>query len=331
MFDFLRNLTKSAEEKRQETVTAYLDGALNGRSRQQFEQELAQDESLRQQVEQMRLIKQSLHQLPPRQVPRNFILNPAEYGRPARQPWVQAYPILRTATALAAFFFIFAVAASIFTSSGAAEQASLAPAADIAQSEAVEVTRVITEAVTEEDTLAYNTEADEAAEVAEEPAREAAVAASDEAEEAMAEEEVMAEAAVEEGSAQEEVPPAEPTTPDSFQGETTEDGAAPAPQATALIVTLTPTSAPTPTVSTLPRVTPPTPLPDRDFEQTQAEAEGANAVDDTGDGETAVHLETTESDNNRTSPLNALQWLPIGLGLLLLLLVGLTFYARRQR
>ena len=33
MFDFLRNLTKSAEEKRQETVAAYLDEALQGRAR----------------------------------------------------------------------------------------------------------------------------------------------------------------------------------------------------------------------------------------------------------------------------------------------------------
>ena len=46
MFDFLRNLTKSAEEKRQETVAAYLDGALNNRARLLFEQEMAQDAAL---------------------------------------------------------------------------------------------------------------------------------------------------------------------------------------------------------------------------------------------------------------------------------------------
>ena len=88
MFNFLRNLTKSAEEKRQEAVTAYLDEALNDRERQRFEQEMAQDAALRAHVEQLLLIKQSLRQLPQWQVPRNFILDPAAYGRPARQPWV---------------------------------------------------------------------------------------------------------------------------------------------------------------------------------------------------------------------------------------------------
>lgn len=82
MLDFLRNLTKSAGEKRQETVAAYLDEALLGRARQQFEQEMAQDEALRLEVEQLLLIKQSLRQLPQREVPRNFVLDPAQFGRP---------------------------------------------------------------------------------------------------------------------------------------------------------------------------------------------------------------------------------------------------------
>ena len=106
MFNFLRNITKSAEEKRQETVAAYLDGMLSDRERLRFEQEMGQDSGLRTQVDQLRLVKQSLRHLPQRPVPRNFILDPAQYGRPARQPWVQVYPVLRTATALAAFYLL---------------------------------------------------------------------------------------------------------------------------------------------------------------------------------------------------------------------------------
>ncbi len=37
MFDFLRNLTKSAAEKRYEAITAYLDGALSSAARTRFE------------------------------------------------------------------------------------------------------------------------------------------------------------------------------------------------------------------------------------------------------------------------------------------------------
>ena len=162
MFNFLRNITKSAEEKRQETVAAYLDGMLSDRERLRFEQEMGQDSGLRTQVDQLRLVKQSLRHLPQRPVPRNFILDPAQYGRPARQPWVQVYPVLRTATALAAFFFIFAVAAGIFTGFGSRQLAIEAPAADIALSEAVEVevTRVVGEEV---ESLAFEADADEAA------------------------------------------------------------------------------------------------------------------------------------------------------------------------
>ena len=47
MFDFVRNLGKSADEKRQERLNAYVDGALSPAARQQFEQELAQDAALR--------------------------------------------------------------------------------------------------------------------------------------------------------------------------------------------------------------------------------------------------------------------------------------------
>lgn len=337
MFDFLRNLTKSAEEKRQETVAAYLDEVLRGRARQQFEQEMAQDETLRLEVEQLLLIKQSLRQLPQRDVPRNFILDPAKYGRPARQPWVQAYPVLRAATAMTAFFLIFAFAAGIFTNTGSGEAALSAPAADVAQ---VELTSVVTEAT---ESLAF--EADAAANEVEEPVAESAAEeeAMDEAEPDafdVAVEDTAEEMVEEEMSAEEAAPPdpeatAVPSTIDSLQGDAAEDGATVAEP----IVQLTPTISPTPTVSTLPRVTPPTPLPERDMDQ----AAGGEAADDAvadlpemeGDTEsvetTAVLAEEQVQEMVVDQPANPLLWLQIGLGGLLILLLGLTFYARRQR
>jgi hypothetical protein len=324
----LRNLTKSAEEKRQETVAAYLDEVLTGRARQQFEQEMAQDESLRHEVAQLLLIKQSLRQLPQREVPRNFILDPAKYGRPARQPWVQAYPVLRAATAMTAFFLIFAFAAGIFTNLGRAE-----PAADVAQVEATSVERETTE------TLAFEAEAGAMTEEeAEEPAAEEAADESTLEESVDLFEEEMEEAAEE--MAEEEATPspeatAVPSPADSLQGDTVEDGATVAEP----IVQPTPTISPTPTVSTLPRVTPPTPLPERDMDQAaggeaanEAVAEVSEMEDDTTTAETTAVLpeeDVQELDGGLLfDPLLVLQ---IGLGVLLLLLAGFTLYARRQR
>lgn len=340
MFDFLRNLTKSAEEKRQETVAAYLDEALPGRARQQFEQEMAQDETLRLEVEQLLLIKQSLRQLPQRDVPRNFILDPAKYGRPARQPWVKAYPVLRAATAMTAFFLIFAFAAGIFTSLGGSEPAMSAPAADVAQMESVEVTSEVTEAT---ESLAF--EADAAANAAEEPVAESAAEeeAMDEAEPDafdVAVEDTAEEMVEEEMSAEEAAPSAPeatavPSAIDSLQGDTAEDGTTAAePEAPP-----TPTVAPTPTVSTLPRVTPPTPLPERDMDQVAGGEAADDAVadlpemeGDTESAETTAVLPGEEVEEMVVGqPANPLLWLQIGLGGLLILLLGLTFYARRQR
>lgn len=323
MFDFLRNLTKSAEEKRQEAVAAYLDGALNNRERQRFEQEMAQDAALRAHVDQLLLIKQNLRRLPQRDVPRNFMLDPAAYGRPARQPWVQAYPVLRTATALAAFFFIFAIAAGIFTTTTGGAQTAMAPAADVAE---VSVTRVVTETLVEAtESLAFEAETTaEEAMVDEEIAAESAPMA-DTFEESMGEAEAAGDAAdsevpTEEAMAAEAAPPEEPAA---------------LPQATA-------TALPTPTVSTSPRVASPTPLPDRDLEQAPATDDAANgaiaevpepAIEDGTEGAETTAVLPEEDVQNVTvdEPVSSLLWLQIGLGALLLLLIGLTFYARRQR
>ena len=347
MFDFLRNLTKSAEDKRHETVAAYVDGTLDGRLRQQFEQEMAQDATLQAEVEQLRVVRQSLRQLPMRDVPRNFVLNPADYKKPAPQPWVQAYPVLRTATAMAAFFFIFALAAGTFTGLGGGEPAISAPAADIAQVEAVEEL-----GPAESFATAADAAADE--EMAGEPAADAMMADEEMAEEEMAEEEQIEEETVEEieetmAEDSAAAPPvlaatapalatASPQATETAQGHsgTADDSSAdevPAPESTTL---------PTPTVSTLPRVTPPTPLPERDLELTEADEAASSEIADAPEAEIdSLANEVGEDDaavgetavSNEPIPVSSrpLPWLQIGLGLLLLLLVGLTFYARKQR
>lgn len=114
MFDFLRDFTKSAEEKERETLNAYLDGELSERARERFEQRLADDPALQTQLDDLRQIKLSIQRLPRVRAPRNFTLDPAVYGRPVPQRGFQLYPVLRTATVLAAFFFILTLALDLY-------------------------------------------------------------------------------------------------------------------------------------------------------------------------------------------------------------------------
>lgn len=125
MFDFLRSITKSAEEKRQERLSAYLDDALSAQERRRFEQELEQDAELRAEMEQLRWVKLSVQELPRVRAPRNFVLDPAVYGQKEsrRQPAVAGfYPGLRVATALTAFFFILALTLDLATPYGALDR-----------------------------------------------------------------------------------------------------------------------------------------------------------------------------------------------------------------
>lgn len=120
MFDFARNLTKSAEEKQQEMLAAYIDDALSPTERRQFEAQLARDEALAAKVRQQRLIKQRLSTMPRRRVPRTFALDPAVYGKPTPQPLFRLYPALQATTVLAALMLMFLVGLEAF--GGAAQQ-----------------------------------------------------------------------------------------------------------------------------------------------------------------------------------------------------------------
>ncbi len=314
MFDFLRNWTKSAEAKHQETITAYLDNALSSAARARFEQQMAQDPSLQAEVERQMQTRQLLRQLPPRQVPRNFTLDPALYGRPARQPLVTYYPALRAATVLTALLLFFVVGLNLFSGGSA----MMAPA-DTAVSQLTSVT-------TSEETadgLAFESAPAAAPFSVEEPALEEA------ASESIAD------------STAAEVEATAAALPTELPATVVEGGAAPLPAASTSAATpeaeAQTAPLPTATVSDLPR-----PI------ATEVVAERAATVEMTApppaqpDTDTAVTNITppVEAVATRTQPQEAptptpsidlLAVAPIGLLLLLVLLSILTLYARRQR
>lgn len=106
MFDFLRDLRKPALDRRQERLNAYLDGALAPAAAHRLEEELAGDGALRAELESLRQVKATLSRLPQVRAPRHFTLDPAAYGKPDPAVSARAYPVLRTATALAAVFLV---------------------------------------------------------------------------------------------------------------------------------------------------------------------------------------------------------------------------------
>jgi len=173
MFEFLRQIRKSEEEKRQEMLSAYLDDALTPAERERFERLLSTDETLRASLEEQRLVKASLARLPRMRAPRNFTLDPAIYGRPARSTAESLYPIMRVATAVVAILFVLVLVIDLSPIGGGSQASDVeqitmsesqaeplqAPAAAAApteqpsaetamvEGEPIEVTRVVTEAV----------------------------------------------------------------------------------------------------------------------------------------------------------------------------------------
>ncbi len=325
MLDYLRNLTKSAEEKQQETMNAYLDNALTPRQRQRFEQELANDEDLQTQLQQQQILKQQLRQLPQRPVPRNFMLDPAVHGRPERQPLIQLYPALRVATVLTAFLFILAAFAGIYQAQSG-DRLTTAFSRDVAQMveesgesaaepAEVEVTRVVTEVIVESEVVETETVSEGEVVVVEE----------------MAEEEQAVEA-----------PVAEPATTTTRDEDTPEAAADELPSATmegaAEIAAATPkaaaTSKPSPTATPKPTATESvSPRLATETANTRSEAVG-QAGDEAQQERDTMLSPTSQPDRvSQSTPgqsISNLGWLQIGLGVVVLLLALLTFYTRRQ-
>lgn len=111
-----------------ETLSAYLDGRLTAAQAAALERRLADDASLRQELEGLRNTVRALHSLPARPVPRSFTLRPSDVGRPER--FRRPYPVLQLGTALAGIAFILVVGADVLTrpSIASSEMAAQAPA-----------------------------------------------------------------------------------------------------------------------------------------------------------------------------------------------------------
>jgi anti-sigma factor RsiW len=362
MFDFLRNLTKTAGEKQQELLNAYLDDALGPRQRQRFERQLAQDAQLQQSLAQQRLLKEQLRQLPRRRVPRNFTLDPATYGRPQREPLLQLYPALRLATVLTAFFFVLAIGLGTF--SGQAEQSMAPSAADVAMTagepaaeapaeemaaeapaegvaeeaaaEFVEVTRVVTEEIVVEEGEPVEVEVvTESEEVVVEVEEEAAEAENDQAAELRGETEIPTEPVAEPAVAAEvtdtEVAEESATAPAEIEGETAV-GAADTPTAAPTSVATKSSFAPTATTSAVPRTT----LPVEGQESDRAVAASQATAEALEDVETIVMVTPEATVPPPAAPtatsfaFSGLQWLQLGLGIVFVLLVAVTLIARRR-
>lgn len=228
MFDFLRDLRKSEEERRQEALSAYLDNVLTPTERQRFEQQLASDDVLRAELEEQRLIKASMSRLPRMRAPRNFTLDPALYGRPVAATAARLYPVMRMATAVVAIMFVLVLVLDLgpfggFGQGSMAEAPVPAAESEIAEAPAAAEEADLLEQAAERAIIAEEeievSRVVEAEEAVEEPAAEEPLAMEAPAEEAATTQEYAADAVAEEAAAAEvEAEEAPPLSPDEVTG-----------------------------------------------------------------------------------------------------------------
>jgi len=333
MFDFLKNLTKSEDEKRQEAFSAYLDDSLSPSQRREFEALLAEDEDLHAEMALAQSLRQQMREMPRRSVPRIFTLDANVYDAPKKEPLVQAYPILRAATVMTAFFFVLALGLSVFATQSGGNMASVAqtamepaPAFDMPMEEA----EIAMEEPIEE-SLAAEKMVGEILEVENEFAEEEAT----EAEEMPlgSVPQPSADSALPEADEQERTGEAAEEADDlANAGAVIEESEGEAggnvPSDALGVATFMPTPQPTATVSGLPRSEATQTAVPRAIEPTVVVPD---EIADAVDGETAVSETTADYDVEPPSrSLEISQIVLLGLGILLLLLVVVTLLARRK-
>lgn len=339
-------------------LAAYIDGSLSAAERRQFEEMLAQDPGLQADLEQQQAVRQMLSQVPQRRVPRNFTLDPALYGRPAKQPLIQYYPALRAATVLTAVMLFLAVGAGVITRSGvqtasvpasniameASDAAGEAAAADTSADSAAEPAPVEGEVMVEEE-MEEEAMAEEAPALDESTAEDADAEAAAEmpAEEAVAEEEAAEEPPAEEPAVAVTAVPEILGTPDRESGAEIDAADEESGFEAGIESTLPPlaTASPAPTASSgSPRIEPTDELALRRYEAETAEAVAQQVLSDqataeaAADGQGEIESETitqlTEEAADQEQGFSLVTWLQIGLVALLVVLAALTLYARRQ-
>ncbi|MGD2050424.1 MAG: hypothetical protein PVH03_13050 [Chloroflexota bacterium] len=366
MFDFIRDLRKSDEEKRQEAITAYLDGYLTPSERQRFEEKLAADPGLRREVEQQSFIKQNLQQLPQVRAPRSFTLDPAQYGAPEPDTAVRLYPILRTATVLVGIFFVIAVGASLLIPQGGPiESLALAPmageVADEARGGITEAEQELMEEPIEEmaspifetemfaeEEAAVEAPVEETTVPAEEtvagtPSADTVIEAEDQAGEETMEEEAVAQEAVPEGELEEAEPGISAAAPATAEGQRlTEEAARAGGIGTKPATEIPPVEAPAEEAleaealpaEPLPTAPPPTPAETPSFTPPQlAEVEPTSPAvgqELTGEAAPTEDQQELEQQDFGGTAFTLLSILAVVLGIAVIVLSGATLLVRRK-
>jgi hypothetical protein len=95
-----------------EQLSAYIDGELNQREAQKLEARLAREPGLHRALDELQIVARSMRALPQAKLPRSFTLSPEMVGVPHKRG---SYPLLRLATALAAFVFVVVVGVDLFS------------------------------------------------------------------------------------------------------------------------------------------------------------------------------------------------------------------------
>lgn len=109
---------KTEEARRDELLSAYLDGELSQPERDRLEARLAQDAGLRAELRALREVAFAVRELPQVSAPRNFILTESMVGRrepaPAARPRMAwAAPLLTAATAVVSLLFVVVLAGEL--------------------------------------------------------------------------------------------------------------------------------------------------------------------------------------------------------------------------
>ncbi len=115
-------------------ITAYLDGQLAPGRITAFEKSLAQNSVLRQRVDALRKTLALLHETPLRESPRNYLLTPSMVANPkqAQSPRRRSVGIMRLATSLTAAAFVLTMGLNVLTR-------GLAPVVVMERGESLEV------------------------------------------------------------------------------------------------------------------------------------------------------------------------------------------------
>ena len=143
-----------AQDKMDERLSAYIDGALSPRERARLEKQLAEDPALRARLEALRRTVALVRELPPVPAPRNFLLSPGMVAQPARplSPARRLAPALTFATAISGILCVVLLVANLTTAGLVEPMAAPVPLARGVETTSVAEVAMADTAVTPEDT-----------------------------------------------------------------------------------------------------------------------------------------------------------------------------------